>query len=209
MSSRKIVIAMGTITALAGLAQLHAQQTTPDASNIDFVAGSMNQPVPQTRLEKLFSMSGVLITRGYTDVGGIQGDDRADVRILAIEASSPSEKFYGVGFQLRPPDRPRELVEAFVDEDGIDSLIAALDSLEKIQRDSTKMANTQATYRTPGGLEFSNMDSDGARLIVVRAIQVLPTGQISESGTIFRPNRLEEIRRLIRAAKERVDAVKK
>ena len=58
-------------------------------------------------------------------------------------------------------------------------------------------------------LEFSNVDSDGSRLIVVRATQFLPTGQISESGTLFRPNRLEEIRRVIQSAKERLDAVKK
>jgi hypothetical protein len=181
-----------------------AQTATPQPSYVSA------QPPPRSKVESLLVMfSNVVITRGYTDVGGIQGDDRSELRILALEVSSPSEKAYGVGFQLRPPDRPREMVEAFIDEDGIDSLMSALDSLEKIQRDSTKMANAQATYRTPGGLEVSNVDSDGARMIVIRAIQVLPTGQISESGTIFRPNRLEEIRRLIRAAKERIDAAKK
>jgi len=167
------------------------------------------QPPPQTKIERLLSFSSVLITRGYTDVGGIQGDDRSDLRVQALEVSSGSEKTSGLCFQLRPPDRPREVVESFIDEDAIDPLIAALDALEKLQRNSTKFDNAQATYRTPGGLEFSNVDSDGSRLIVVRATQFLPTGQISESGTLFRPNRLEEIRRVIQSAKERLDAVKK
>jgi len=213
MTNRWIIIAALlaaaglAVLATAGFAQFGGQAPNDGASGSGQVLiGGAGAPVTVTpsRLEKLLLQPGAVVTRGYTDIGAIQGDNGSELHVLAVEASASAGKQYGLALQI--PGR----AETLLDEEGIDPLLASLDALGKFQRDTgTKLNNSEGRYRTPEGLEIVNADSNGMRLATVRIVQVIwPTGQVAEGSMMFRPQRFEEIGRLVKGAKERIATAK-
>ena len=172
----------------------------------------VNPLVTQTRLEKFLLQTGAVVTKGYTEVGTIQCNDGVTIRVLALELSDAThggDKLYGVSLQVRSSARDPRAAESYVDDDGIDELAKALQSLAAMNRSSTKMANFSAHYRGVGGLEIHNVDNNGVRLGAVRSVQVdWATGQISDASAELPVGRLEEVRRQVLAAKERIDSMK-
>src|SRR5437867_12083834 len=49
-------------------------------------------PPPETKLEKLAGLKGVVITKGYARVGEVNGDDGSVIRISAVEMGSSQER---------------------------------------------------------------------------------------------------------------------
>jgi hypothetical protein len=204
------LLAAAGLTALgtAGFAQFGGQapNENPNESGPVVIGGpgAPSAAMAPSRLERLLVQPGAVVTRGYTDLGGIQGDNGWELHVLAVEASASTGKVYGVALQM--PGH----AETLLDEEGIDPLLASLDALGKFQRDTgTKLNNSEGRYRTPAGLEIANVDSNGMRLATVRIVQVIwPTGQVAEGSMTFRPQRLEELGRLVKSAKERIATAK-
>lgn len=165
-------------------------------------------PPPQTRLEAIAAQKGVLITKGYTDVGEVQADDGTRLRVTAVQftdARQARESGVVISIEQRGGggggDAP---VIAYVDSDELDALIGALDALAKFVASAGTMQNVEGVYRTRGDVEFTNHVSNNAgRVVTVRATQFLvPSGQVAQAEATFRPARLTQIREHVAAAKE-------
>jgi hypothetical protein len=209
MNKRRMMLGLLVLGAVAGtvLAQFGGQPAPGSGPG----AGAEGiSPIVPSHLEQALSRTNAVVTRGYTEIGGIQGDDGSELKVLAIEATSDMGKAYGIAIRLTP--RVRRVVppaESFVDEDQIDSLASAMDALGKLERGNGKLANVEGRFRTPGGLELVNVDNQGARLGSLRIIQVAwSTGQVVDAGTTFRPQRFDELQRLIASAKEKIQGAK-
>lgn len=163
-------------------------------------------PPPQTRLEAIAARKGVLITKGYTDIGEVQADDGSRLRVTAVQftdARQARETGLVVSVEQRGIEPP---VVAYVDADEMDALVEALDALAKLEAAASPMANVEGLYRTRGDLEFTNHVSNCARVVTARATQILlSSGQIAQGAATFRPARLGEIRQQIATAKETLD----
>ena len=160
-------------------------------------------PPPQTRLEAIASQKGILITKGYTDIGEVQADDGSRVRLTAVsfsDARQSRETGIVISIEQRGSEGP---VIAYVDADELDPLSEALDALAKLDQGASPMANVEGVYRTRGDLEFTNHSSNGSRVVSVRTTQLLlPSAQVAQATATLRPARLAEIRQQIATAKE-------
>ncbi|HEV2293604.1 MAG TPA: hypothetical protein VGR35_07100 [Tepidisphaeraceae bacterium] len=185
-------------------------QQRPQAGNLQeddtMVPPLWGAPPPQTRLEAIAAQKGVLITKGYTDIGEVQADDGSRLRVAAVsfaDARESRERGVVVSIEQRGAEAP---VIAFVDADEMQALAEALDALAKLDQGASPMANVEGVYRTRGDLEFTNHSSNGSRVVSARTTQILlPSGQVVQATATFRPARLAEIRQQIMMANEAVD----
>ncbi|MGB7156908.1 MAG: hypothetical protein WBD40_02510 [Tepidisphaeraceae bacterium] len=166
---------------------------------------------PQTRLEGLAAQRGIVLIKGYTDVGELQADDGAVVRLTAVQIADTmgqaKERGLAVSVETRGEDGARALT--YVDYDEIDALAAALETLVKLDLAASPLSNVQGQFKTRGDLEFANHTSNGGRVMTVRATQVLmPSGQVLSAAATFRPARLAEFRQQVMTARETLDRAK-
>ena len=166
-------------------------------------------PPPQTRLEAIASQKGILITKGYTDIGEVQADDGSRVRLTAVSFSDARQS-RETGIVISIEQRGSEgAVIAYVDADELDPLSEALEALAKLDQGASPRANVEGVYRTRGDLEFTNHSSNGSRVVSVRTTQLLlPSAQVAQATTTLRPARLAEIRQQIATAKETLNRPK-
>ncbi len=167
-------------------------------------------PPPQTRLEAIAAQKGIVITKGYTDLGEVQAEDGSRVRLTAVSFSDARQsRETGLVFSIEPRGGEEATVIAYVDADEMDPLSEALDALAKLDQGASPMANVEGVYRTRGDLEFTNHSSNGSRVVSVRSTQILlPSGQVTQGSARLRPARLAEIRQQIATAKETLNRPK-
>ena len=184
-------------------------QVGPNGQPIDETQAMFGPPPPQTRLEAIASQKGILITKGYTDVGEVQSDDGSRVRITAVSFTDARQS-RETGVVVSIEQRGNEgAVIAYVDADELDALSEALDALAKVEQGASPMANVEGVYRTRGDLEFTNHSSNGSRVVSVRTTQLLlPSAQVATATATLRPARLAEIRQQLAAAKETLNRPK-
>jgi hypothetical protein len=196
--------------AIAQQQPVQRQQPQPGAVGQPGV-GDSGQPVPiygppppATRLEAIASQKGIVLTKGYTDVGELQADDGSRVRLTAVhfrDARGSIEQGLAVTLEQRGNDTGPVVV--YVDLDELDGLSDALDALAKMEATASPLNNAEGVYRTRGDLEVTNHTSNGSRIVTIRATQIiLPSGQVLQSSATLRPARLGEIRQQIATAKE-------
>jgi hypothetical protein len=161
-------------------------------------------PPPATRLEGLASQKGILITKGYSDVGEIQSDDGSRLRLTAVQFSDAQRAVeQGLVVTIEQRDADGGPVVAYVDAEELDGLSNALDALAKMEAGASPLNNAEGVFRTRGELEFTNHVSNGSRVVTARATQILiPSGQVLQASATFRPARLSEIRQQIAGAQD-------
>ena len=142
-------------------------------------AYSVMLPPPLTKLEAFAAQKGVVITKGYTDLGTLTGDDASAVRVSAVQFSDGREKVSGVAVHVAQPRPGAEgggtfECTAYVDEHELDGLIAAVDSLAKMQDGAAPLQQFDARYQTLGALELTNTNVNGGRVMLVRAMELPP-----------------------------------
>jgi hypothetical protein len=195
------------------IAQQQPQQprggTSGQAGGVEDAPPMFGPPPPQTRLEAITSQKGILITKGYTDIGEVQADDGSRVRITAVSFTDARQS-REIGIVISIEQRGSEgAVIAYVDADELDPLSEALDGLAKLDQGASPMANVEGVYRTRGDLEFTNHSSNGSRVVSVRTTQILlPSAQVAQATATLRPARLAEIRQQIATAKETLNRPK-
>jgi hypothetical protein len=206
-------LCIGLLAVHAGGQQQQQPQQQPgqaaQGGDVGMPTPYFGPPPPQTRLEAIAAQKGVLITKGYTDVGEAQADDGSRLRVTAVQftdARQSRESGVVVSVEQRGVDAA---VIAYVDADEIAPLAEALDALAKLEGSAGPMANVEGVYRTRGDLEFTNHAINGARAVTARATQILlPSGQVVQASATFRPARLGEIRQLLINAKETLNRPK-
>jgi hypothetical protein len=167
-------------------------------------------PPPQTKIEKAVQLlKGAVIFKGYTDVGEVQADNAATIKVTAVQLNVEKDKEALLGVAVSIRTSGSRTAVSFVDYDEMDGLISALDTLGKLQPPVTSLANYEGEYRTRGNVQLSNIDENGGRVLVVRTVQILdPSGQIIWSTATMRPARAAEIKQQLVGAKQMLDKIK-
>jgi hypothetical protein len=169
----------------------------------------MNQSPPPTRMDAMLATRGAVILRGYTDVGAVQAEDGSGVGVTAVELTDATrgQKEYGLAVGVKRSGRAGVAVQTYLDYDEIDGLSAAMDQLNHLDSTATQLAAYEGRFRTKADLVVANFaDNSGARMVSVRAMQVLPeSGQVVYATAYFPLARFAEIRQLIAAGKQTID----
>ena len=176
------------------------QVPAPDARQRnarDSMTGGINVmlPPPLTRLEAFAAQRGVVITKGYTDIGILMGDDSSSVTVTAVRLTDGTSHASGVAVQIAQHLEGQSIkITAYVDENEIDSLISACESLSRLQDGVTGLEQFEARYQTLGAMELVSANLNGGRVILVRAMEILPgTDQRALATSQFFISRLPEL----------------
>ena len=116
---------------------------------------------PATKLEAFQARTGVVLIRGYTEIGTIGGRS-STVTVTAREfrdASNPTSRATGIAIEVKEVGRLERQNTSFVDADEIDSLLKGIDYIAKIGKDITKHENFEVDYRTKGDLRIGVFNS--------------------------------------------------
>ena len=166
--------------------------------------GSFLTPPALTRIEAFGAQRGVLVIKGFTDVGHLNGDDGSGLRVMAVQFTDAAKKVRERGLAIHViagGDGGQTI--SYVDEDEIDALIEATGALAKLRSDATPMESFEARYQTRGDLELANVNVNGGRVINVRGVQFIPaTGQPLFATAMFFPPRAEELQQRLIAARQ-------
>jgi hypothetical protein len=164
------------------------------------------KPAPSTKLEAFSARTGIVVVKGYTELGKISGV--GGVLTISVrefrDASNPKIAMYGVAFEVKETSRLERQNTSFIDEDEIDSLVKGLDYVQKINRSVTTLGNFEAEYRTKGDLEvsvFSTTRDEGIGLAIT-------SGRIGKTVVYPKISDIERIRSLLDEAKKAITAAK-
>lgn len=112
------------------------------------------EPVePRTKLEAIEWRYESVLLKGFSQIAtlSVRG---ADIRIDAVELKDAgSARALGIVVALKEKNESPDENRAFVDLAEIDRLLAALDSIARVNETVTKLASFEARYRTLGDLE--------------------------------------------------------
>lgn len=169
----------------------------------------VNVPAPKTMLERLAAERGAIIVKTYTDVATITGEDGANLRVTAVQFARDEQKHYGLAMTVQRSGRFERVATAFVDEEEIDRLMAALETIGKMQSGQVAGTDFDTTYTTRGDLLVANVGNNGTRMLQVRSTQILaPSGDLRWATARFRLGRAPEIQQQLVAAKGMIERMK-
>jgi hypothetical protein len=197
------------LMSVTGSGQTPAAPDAPPAGEGEMMQppGFSIAPPPLTRLEAFGSQRGVLVIKGFTDVGHLAGDDGSSVRVMAVEFSDVARKVRERGLAIHVTQNVQNSLPAetisYVDEEEVDALIENVAALGKLQANVSPMESFEARYQTRGELELANVRVGGGRMISVRGAQFFPTtGQPIFATASFFPGRMEELHQRLDAARQ-------
>jgi hypothetical protein len=171
----------------------------------------MNQPASSTKIEAMLAVRGAVIVRGYSDIGGIDGDEGSGMGIQAVEINDVAKgaKEHGLAVAIRQGGDAGRTIVTYLDYDELDALTSAMNYLQKMDNAVTSLPKYEARYKSKGDLEIANFDSNGVRVISVRGTQITPeTGQVHFATAYFPISRMNEVKGLVSAGKEQLDRAK-
>jgi hypothetical protein len=202
------------ILTLSGLGQQAppAQPAPAGAAGSEGMMGgfSVMLPPPLTRLEALAAQKGVVVVRGFTDIGTLVTDDTSSVLISAVQFTDGDSKEHGIAVHVSQPVEGRTIqTVAYVDEEEIDALIAAVNAMSNLQEGASPLQQFDARYQTQGALELVSTNVGGGRMILVRAMELRPGPDApAVAQAQFFVSRLPEIAQRLTTAKELLAKVK-
>lgn len=175
-------------------------------SGIALFAQYPAKPLPRTMIECLDQKEGVLVLKGMTKVGRLQGSRGGEVLFEAkeVKIANSGSRQTGIFVRIVEPavqgQAGRES-ETYIDYDEIEPLLKALDYFSKINHTSTELDDYQAVFRTRGGFQLS--------LKSMRIGEGIRVAVIDTSDNVFciyiAPADLPALKNLIVTAKEKID----
>jgi hypothetical protein len=191
MSSRVVVLGRALLATAVSI-------TVPGAS-------AEQQPYllpiePPTKLEALMSKRSALVFFGSSKVGGVRAALGAFVTVGSREVTDvlSGERALGVAVEVRDGGGRSPVRVSYVDIEEIPALLAALDSMGKVQRTETTLERFEARYLTQGGLLVSVFDvGQGMKAAV-------STGLAGEGTTELGFGEFQQLRQLLQLAYDAV-----
>jgi hypothetical protein len=157
---------------------------------------------PRTKLEGLEMKTGTVVLRGFTqivttEVRGVR-IDALELRVLGTPLRAK-----GVVVAIRENAEHADDNRAFVDYDDLDTLVAAIDSLSRVDETATKLAGFEAHYHTAGDLELRVFRQTRSGTAVT-----LQTGICNRTTQNLSLDDLAKIKALLQEAKSRLDELR-
>ena len=157
---------------------------------------------PRTKLESLDQRYSAIVIKGFTRVTTIE---LRGIRVDAVEMHEPgrAENAKGLVIALREGgDRPNDN-RAFVDYEEIEPLLAAIDSLSRIDETSTKLTGFEARYQSRGDLEMVSFRQTNRGTAVT-----LTTGICEKATVTLSLDEFGKFKAMLQEAKARVDELR-
>ncbi len=176
---------------------------TPFSLNAQNLKGQV--PVPKTKLEEFSARTGVVIIRGFEEIGTLSGLYSTSIAVDAKEFVNVStgKREYGITIEVKKEDGRYDKEDtSYIDYDEIDSLISGIDYIAKVDKSSTKFSNFQADYNTKGDFKISTFSSSDKIMVAVSS------GQIGRVSAYYKISSLTAIKTLIEKAKNQIDTLK-
>lgn len=166
--------------------------------------GEAPKTAPATKLEAFSARTGIVLVKGYTTLGTVNGMGRVSIDVREFrDASNPKSAQYGVAFEVKESGRLERENTSFIDEDEIDSLIRGLDYISKIDRSVTTFGNFEAHYRTKGDLSLVVFSGRGGEISLA-----VSSGRIGRTQAFLKLADIEQIRSLLGEAKKSIASAK-
>lgn len=131
---------------------------------------------PRTKLEAFTAKTGMVLIKGYSDVGSINGKYRETISVDAkdfMNPSNPKSHSTGITITVKEAGRLEREAVGFIDYDEIDSLVAGIDYISKATKNVTYLDGFEATYKTKGDLKivvFSGSNNDISAAVEINHI---------------------------------------
>jgi len=167
--------------------------------------GQTTNFVPQTKLEAFETNTGTVIIRGAGLVGNVSANNGTlAVRCEEITDAGTGHKEQGLVFGLREPNAQTEST-LLIDYDEIDSLLNALDFLNRVDWSVTSMPSFDAVYTSKGGFRMAAFSSrrNGTIEFSVR------NARLMEPPMLLARDQVAQLRQFISTAKGKLDALRK
>jgi hypothetical protein len=174
------------------------------ASAQDTPVADAGKAAPSTKLEAFSARTGIVLIKGFTTLGTINGLGRVTIDAREFrDASNPKQAQYGVTFEVKESGRLERENTSFVDEDEIDSLLRGLDYIAKINKGVTTLSSFEAQYRTKGDFALTVFSGRGGEISLA-----VSSGRIGRTSAYLKLSDGEQIRRLLMEAKNVIAAAK-
>lgn len=175
-----------------------AQEEKPDAQK--------NAKEPKPKLEAFQAKQGVVIVKGFSEVGKIDGLVEAGRAWLVtvdsreITDASSGKKFYGVFVTVVNEHRDQT---SCVEYDDIDALLKGIDYIIKLDKSVTKLDSFQADYRANADLTVSVFSNEKG--IIHGSVTCGAIAGVSEQMSI---ESFRKFRGFIEQGKKRLESIR-
>lgn len=157
----------------------------------------------RTYLERLEQQTNMVLIKGFTRITSVEV---RGVRIDAVHMRELNDKMppaKGIVISLREGgERPNEN-RAFVDYEGLDALLNAIDAVSRIDETATRFAGFEATYKTLGDFEIRVFRQTQRGTAVI-----LSTGICDPAKQTMTLDDLAKVKAMVQEAKTRLDELR-
>lgn len=162
------------------------------------------RPVLATKIEAFSAKTGVVMIKGFSTIGRIQGQGTVNIDAREYrDASSPKTGVYGIRIEVKESGRLQRENKSFIDQDEIDSMISGIDYIAKISKSVTLLKDFEAEYRTKDDFSITvYSDSNGTLSLAVGS------GRIGKSSAFLKLGDLDQLKSLILEAKRTIEGAK-
>jgi hypothetical protein len=153
---------------------------------------------PATKLEAFQTRSGIVVIRGFTNVGTVNsnsGSIEVDARELR-DARNPKTVQTGIAITVKESGRLQRENISFIDVDEVDSLLSGIEYISKATKEVTKHQHFEAVYRTKGDLRITVFNSTRGDLSAS-----VESGRVGRTNVFLSMDQLSKLKELIEGAK--------
>lgn len=159
---------------------------------------------PSTKLEAFSARTGIVLIKGFANVGVVNGLGRVSIDAREFrDASNPKQAQYGITIEVKESGRLERASISFIDEDEVDSLIGGLEYISKIDRNVTSLGNFEAQYRTKGDFAMTVFSGKGGEISLA-----VSSGRIGRASAFLKLSDADQIRSILLEAKKQIAAAK-
>lgn len=171
------------------------------------VAQKLQDSVPnsKTKLEEFTAQTGVVIVRGFEEIGVLKGSYGTKITVESKEFTNVSsgEVQYGITIEVFKENGNYDKDHtSYIDYDEIEGIIKGLDYISKVTKESTKLKDFQADFSTKGDLKFSTFNSGDKVFIAISS------GSIGAVTAYYKIDKIGLIKSLIKQGKDKIDTIK-
>jgi SPOR domain len=163
-------------------------------------AQDLQRQLPKTQLEAFTGEIGVVIIKGYTEIGSVSGTGKASVMAMTFRNAKSGQQQSGIVVEVNAAGSYTSTGRSLIDYEEIAELLNGISYVSKAQKSETKLRNFEATYSTKGDLMFTVFnDASGKKNAVIKV------GSIGSQKAYVSLENLAQFAQLIVKAKDILD----
>jgi hypothetical protein len=166
-------------------------------------AQDLAKKAANTELQSFAAETGVVIIKGYTELGEVTGMGRVSVDCKEFTNGKNGKKSYGIAIQVKESGQLEREGTSYIDYEEISSLLAGIDYVSKVTSSVTKLKQFEATYATKDNFSITVFNGTNGQLSAA-----VSCGFAGRTSAYLSIQKLAELRRLIMTAKDQLETIK-